>query len=87
MVEYVAERIRERAQAQSPVGSFADGDEHPGRYLASWHVRSSRFSGATNDRAEAEVYNDSPEAVWVEYGHHGREPYHTLLRAAVEVRI
>jgi hypothetical protein len=43
--------------------------------------------GATSDRVEAVVYNDAPEAVQVEYGHRGAEPYHTLLRAAAEMRL
>jgi hypothetical protein len=28
------------------------------------------------------VYNDAPEAIYVEFGHRGNEPYHVLLRAA-----
>jgi len=85
LVEHVAEQIMYRAIAYSPVGDPIM-DEHPGRYIASFHVESHRFGGATNDRAEAIVYNDSPEAVYVEYGHRGREPYHVLLRAATDGR-
>lgn len=83
MVASVADRIKDRAEATAPVGEPFE-DKHPGRYKASFHVRVHAHGGATGDRAEAIVYNDSPDAVWVEYGHRGREPYHTLLRAAME---
>lgn len=86
LVENVAERIRDRAMATAPIGD-PRLDEHPGRYAASFRVSSHRFGGATHDRAEAIVTNDSPEAQYVEFGHRGKEPYHTLLRAAVEERI
>jgi hypothetical protein len=86
MVRGVAELIRDRAIGLSPVGNPAE-DEHAGRYIASWHVRVHDRGGATGDRAEAEVYNDSPEAFWVEFGHRGREPYSVLRRAAYEVRV
>lgn len=85
LVEHVAGQIRDRAVATAPVGDPRE-DEHAGRYKASFHIRSHYHGGATNDRAEAIVYNDSPEALEVEFGHRGREPYHTLLRAADEVR-
>lgn len=84
VVENTGREIMERAIVMAPVGDPAE-DEHPGRYKASFHMRSGRFGGATGDRVEAIVYNDSPEAVQVEYGHRGREPYHTLLRAASEL--
>jgi len=85
VVERTAQQIMERAIVMAPVGSPL-GDEHAGRYKASFHIRSHRFGGATGDRVEAIVYNDSPEAKFVEFGHRGREPYHTLLRAARELR-
>lgn len=84
LVEHYADKIRDRAEAMAPIGEPWE-DDHPGRYKASFHVRSHRLGGATSDRAEAIVYNDSPEAVFVEYGHRGLEPYHTLLRAAQQV--
>ena len=77
----VAEEIKGIAMSMAPIGSITDGDEHPGLYLASFHIRSHRMGGVKHDRAEAIVYNDSPDAVWVEYGHHGREPYHVMRRA------
>jgi hypothetical protein len=83
VVEHVADGIVAHAIATAPVGDPAE-DPHAGRYKASFHVRSHRSGGATNDRVEAVVYNDSPEAVAVEFGHRGAEPYHTLLRAAIE---
>ena len=86
MVRAVAERIMASAIALAPVGNMEE-DEHPGRYIASFGIRVTDRGGARNDRAQAIVYNDSPEAFWVEYGHHGREPYYVLRRAASEVII
>jgi hypothetical protein len=85
VVEHHAHIIMDKAIVMAPVGE--DEDYHPGRYKASFHVRSHHLGGATGDRVEAIVYNDSPEAKYVEYGHRGREPYHTLLRAAHELRM
>lgn len=85
VAERYADEIMNRAMAMAPVGDPAV-DEHPGRYAASFHVRSHHGGGATGDRVEAIVYNDSPEAKYVEFGHRGAEPYHTLLRAALEAR-
>jgi hypothetical protein len=78
----VAEKIKTYAEAIAPVGN--DDDPHRGRYKASFNIRSTHRGGARNDRAEAVVYNDAPEAFYVEWGQAGREPYHTMLRAAVE---
>lgn len=80
-----AELIRARAIALAPVGSRSDGDAHPGRYKASFHIRSHSRGGATRDRAEAVLYNDSPEAYYVEFARWGAEPYRVLARAAFEV--
>jgi hypothetical protein len=81
-LEHVGRAIQTYAEAIAPVGPATD--PHRGRYKASFHMRSHTHGGATNDRAEVIVSNDSPEAFYVEWGHAGREPYHTLLRAAVE---
>jgi hypothetical protein len=78
-MEVVAEEIRLRAMVIAPVSR---NDDHQGRYLASFHVKSHLDGGAKHDRAEAVVYNDSPEAIYVEFGHYGREPYHVLASAA-----
>ena len=48
VVEYYADDIMNRAIAMAPVGDPAE-DEHPGRYKASFHVRSHRYGGATRD--------------------------------------
>lgn len=77
-----AHGIKAIAEATAPVGSRREGDIHAGRYKASFHVRSHRYGGATHDRAEAVVYNDSPEALYVEYGRHRHEAHHTLANAA-----
>lgn len=84
-VTAVGEQIRAHAEAIAPVGP--PSDPHRGRYRASFRVRSHKRGGATHDRVECVVSNDSPEALFVEYGSAGKEPYHTLLRAATEVRI
>jgi hypothetical protein len=80
-----AEEIKARAEAISPVGN-AKTDPHPGRYKASFHIRTTRYGGVMGRsgmlRAEAVVYNDSPEALYVEYGHRGTEPDRVLARAA-----
>lgn len=76
-----AELIRARAFADAPVDEKSD---HPGRYKASFGIKTRTHGGATHDRAEAIVYNDAPEAGFVEFGHWGREPEHTLARAAFQ---
>ena|SRR6516164_153263 len=81
----VAERIRVHAESISPIGHKRDG--HPGRYRASFHTRVHDRGGATHDRAEAIVWNDSPEAIYVEWAHYGEEPYHIMLRAAVGTKL
>jgi hypothetical protein len=82
LVRGVADDIRTRAIALAPVGTLAEGDEHPGLYISSFRVRAHRFGGIHSDRAEAFVYNNAPDAFFVEYGGFGREPYHVLRRAA-----
>jgi hypothetical protein len=81
----VAHAIEMRAREIAPVGP--PSDPHRGRYRASFVVRSHKHGGATRDRAEAIVSNFAPEALYVEFGTEGREPYHTMLRAATETRI
>jgi hypothetical protein len=87
VVERVAERIKDRAVVMSPIGTVAEGDEHPGLYISSWKMKTELYSGATHDRVAAIVYNDAPDAIYVEFGSFGREPYHVLLRAAVGATI
>jgi hypothetical protein len=87
LVEEVGLDIMARAVAKSPVGTEAEGDDHPGLYISSWKIRTQTYGGATHDRAEAIVYNDAPDALYVEFGDYGREPYHVLLRAALEAQI
>jgi hypothetical protein len=84
VVKHYADRIKDRAEMIAPVGTPWEPDEHVGRYKASFSVEVHTHGGIHHDRAEAIVKNDAPEAVYVEYGEHGREPYHTLLRATLE---
>src|SRR5262249_49078398 len=57
-----------------------------GRYRGSFHVRVSAHGGAPGryggSRAEAVIYNDAPEAPFVEFASWGAEPYRVLARAA-----
>lgn len=81
------EKIKMEAETIAPVykGKYygnARGTRWPGRYKASFHIRSRRHSGLKGDRAQVDVYNDAPEAIWVEFGNKGDEPYHVLHRAA-----
>lgn len=79
------EEIKMKAEVLAPVyeGRYYGRDpRYPGRYKASFHIRSRRYGGSKGDRAQVLVYNDSPEAFWVEYGNKGNEPYHILHRAA-----
>jgi Bacteriophage HK97-gp10, putative tail-component len=83
----VAELVKDEAVRRAPVGNETGKDKEPGRYRDSFHTAVAERGGTKGDRAEASVYNDAPEASFVEFGRHGHEPYHTLLRAAAEVRI
>jgi len=72
-----AEKVAERARDIAPVGD--DTDPHAGRYKASFHTRPG-FNNRRN-RVEAVVYNDSPEALFVEKGTANNPAYHVLVRA------
>jgi hypothetical protein len=87
----VANDIKHRAEdlalAEIYGGKLSFGGEASWRagrkhYINGFEVRSHRNGGATNDRAEAILYNDAPSAMYVEFGHRGREPFHILKRAA-----
>lgn len=69
------------AVAHAPV---AKTGKHRGRYKASFRSSAFPHGGASHDRAEGELVNDAPEALYVEYGNRGAEPYHLMLRALVE---
>jgi hypothetical protein len=83
------EGIMAWAIAHSPVGD--KDDPHRGRYKESFHIEHGRegLPGATvlSDRAWCEVINDSPEALFVEYGNpgtrkrKGQQAFHPLLKA------
>lgn len=79
-----ATQIMLRARSIAPV-SQDPNDPHPGRYRDSFHVKleydRSRY------RLQAVVYNDSPEALFVEKGTVNNEAYHVLIRAATAAGI
>ena len=82
-----ADRVMGVCVATAPVGSPAEPDKHAGRYKAAFHTAVFMHHGAKKDRPEGYVINDSPDAFWVEFGHHGREPYATIRRALFGARI
>ncbi len=71
------------AVANAPVGD-ASTDPHAGRYKDSFRTESGIYGGMHHDRAWADLVNDAPEALYVEYGRRGKEPYHTMLKALTE---
>jgi hypothetical protein len=85
MLLAVANRIKDEAITRSPVGE--ETREREVHYRDSFHTAVVERGGATGDRAEAQCWNDSPQASFVEWGRYGVEPYHTLLRASAEVRL
>jgi hypothetical protein len=87
VVVRVAERIRDRAIVLAPIGTVLEGDTHPGEYISSFRVIHHRWGGIHYDRVEAVVSNHAEDAVYVEFGHYGREPYHVLRRAAEGVTL
>lgn len=81
-MERKAGEIKQHAIDRSPVGDPAK-DPHSGRYRNSWHVSSTDRGGFKHDRAAATVYNDSPEAVYVEFGTSKMRGRH-VLRGALD---
>jgi hypothetical protein len=77
-----AEEVKAHAEDISPVG--IDPDTHPGRYKGAFHTRTGY--NTRRSRVEAVVYNDAPEAVFVEYGTSTNDAHHTLLRALSVLR-
>lgn len=75
-----AEKVAEEARAKAPVGD-PKTDSHSGRYKASFRVDSTRHGGRKHDRAAGIVYNDSPEAFYVEFGTSRHAARHTLRDA------
>lgn len=72
-----AERIKASAEAAAPVD---EKGPHPGRYKDSFKIESGIRAG-DRPRAYAEVYNDSPEAVFVEFGTKNNARHRTLGKA------
>lgn len=83
-MERRAKMIEEWAFDRAPVYSGRGKDDHRGRYKASFSSGAFPHGGVHGDRAEGWVENTAPEALYVEYGNRGREPYHLMLRALYE---
>lgn len=78
-MERRARKVKDRCIETAPVGGRKD--PHRGRYKDSFSVYTEPLGGIHKDRAEAGVINDSPEALYVEYGNRGAEPYRTMFHA------
>lgn len=75
-LEKRAEEVASRARDIAPVSATTD---HPGRYKASFHVRMGL--NRRRSRVEAVIYNDAPEALFVEKGTVNNPAYNVLTRA------
>ena len=79
----LAGKALDEAVRTAPRGD-PDTDPHAGRYQDSFHaglVYNPRYH-----RIEAKVWNDSPEAVFVEKGNVNIDAHHTLMRAVTSIR-
>lgn len=72
------EPARVEAIATSPVDEYGP---HPGRYKGAWHVTTGVKGKGRKKRAYARLSNDSPEAVYVEFGTEHNDAHHTAARA------
>jgi hypothetical protein len=75
-----AEKMKVFAEGIAPVDE--DGP-HPGRYKASFHVESGVQRRKTR-RAFGRLYNDSPEAIWVEFVPRKLGPPHRVLGRSLD---
>lgn len=74
-------KVEAIAIATAPVD---EGGPHPGRYKSSFRTEVDRRGGAKHDRAVGRLLNDSPEALFVEYGTQNN-PRHSTMRRALTV--
>jgi hypothetical protein len=74
-----AEKMKVYAESIAPVDEHGP---HPGRYKASFHVESGVQRRKTS-RAFGRLYNDSPEAFYVEFGT-SRTPRHRVLGRSLD---
>jgi hypothetical protein len=72
-----AEKVKATAESIAPVDETGP---HPGRYKAAFGIRSGIRPGKKR-RAFATVYNDSPEAFFVEFGTEHNPRHRTLGKA------
>lgn len=73
-------RMAQAARTIAPVGSPADGDEHPGLYRDSFETETGVIEMAGR-RAYGRLTNTAPYAAAVEYGNARVPAHHTMLRA------
>jgi len=74
------EKVKAAAEASAPVDETSP---HPGRYKDSFHLATGIREGHKS-RAYAEVYNDAPEAPFVEFGTKNTPRHRTLGKALGE---
>lgn len=75
-----AEKVKALAEAAAPV---YERGRHPGRYKGAFRV-SSGVRRLPSRRAYARVTNDSPEALFVEFGNVNTPKHRTLGRALID---
>lgn len=77
----LAEKARNYARSIAPVGSPADGDEHPGQYRDSIDVEK------IDDGPGWRLFASDNKAHWIEYGNaHGMPRYQVLTRAVEQIQ-
>lgn len=82
-----AVKLKSIAEAGSPVGDPAEGDNHAGQYKASFDVvpiyKNVKWRGQSRIRPGARLINTAPHAWRVEHGD-GRVPRYAVMQRAID---